>query len=484
MIFLQFGSISMFMDIKISRENVAYWQKKGALDVVFATEGTDGVVSEVASRATLRIVIGEAEKITRRTLMLLIRRIVREALAKKYSILVLDFSLFRFAHLKMTDADIAELLAINARMADYAFRDFLTPPKEGWSHIKTIFLVNAVSQEVREGVRRGMIIGEEVNRSRHIATMPGGVMTPEILARHAKESMRGLPVKCTVLDETKMERLKMGGILGVGKGSNEPSRFIILEYFGASDEKEKSIVLVGKGVTFDTGGINLKPSGYILGMNMDMSGGAAVIHALAAAARLKLKKNIIALIPAVENMPSGSSYRPGDILHSMSGKTIEVLDTDAEGRIILADALHYAKRYKPALVVDVATLTGAAMVALGERATALFTEDEKLELTLRHLGEASGDYVWPLPLWSEYDAEIKGTFGDVANIGNTRYGGAITAAMFLKRFVGNAYPWVHLDIAPRMTTLPDEFLEKGSAGAPVRLLVKLLEQFEKEQFLG
>jgi len=212
------------------------------------------------------------------------------------------------------------------------------------------------------------------------------------------------------------------------------------------------VVLVGKGVTFDTGGINLKPSDFILGMNMDMSGGAAVIHALVAAARLKLKKNIVVLVPAVENMMSGASYRPGDIIRSMSGKTIEVLNTDAEGRIILADALHYAKRFTPSLVVDVATLTGAAMAALGERATALFTEDEHLELQLRHLGEKSGDHVWPLPLWDEYDDEIKGTFGDVANLGR------------------------NLDIAPRMTTLSDEFLSKGSAGAPVRLLVKILEQ--------
>jgi leucyl aminopeptidase len=272
-----------------------------------------------------------------------------------------------------------------------------------------------------------------------------------------------------------MGKLKMGGILGVGKGSDAKPHFIILEYWGAADKKEKPIGLVGKGVTFDTGGLNLKPSDSILGMNMDMSGGAAVIHTLAAAARLKMKKNVIALIPAVENMPSGSSYRPGDVLRSMSGKTIEVQNTDAEGRIILADALHYAKRYKPTLVVDVATLTGAAMVALGERATALFTEDEKLELAIRHLGEESGDYVWPLPLWEEYESENKGTFGDIANISKTRWGGAITAAVFLKQFVDKAYPWVHLDIASRMTTLPDEFLAKGSAGAPVRLLVKLLE---------
>ncbi len=235
-------------------------------------------------------------------------------------------------------------------------------------------------------------------------------------------------------------------------------------------------MLVGKGVTFDTGGINLKPSDAILGMNMDMSGGAAVIHTISLAARLKLKRNIVVLVPAVENMPSGSSYRPGDVLRSMSGKTIEVLNTDAEGRIILADALTYAKRYRPKLVVDVATLTGAAVVALGERASALFTRDVDLEQKFRGWGEVSGDYVWPLPLWEEYENEIKGTFGDWANVGNTRWGGAITAAIFLAQFA-EEYPWVHLDIAPRMTAVSDEHLAKGAAGAPIRLLIKMLEEF-------
>ncbi|MDO8565644.1 MAG: leucyl aminopeptidase family protein [Candidatus Moranbacteria bacterium] len=463
------------MDIRIARENMGYFTKKGALAFRFDATGKDGMVVSQGNKHTCVLKIDESEKVTRRKLILLVRRVVYEALAKKYTTVVLDFKQFRFPKIVITDEELAELMATNFLMAHFAFRDFLTKPKEGWPEIKTIVLTNAGTKEVKAGIERGKIIGEEVNRSRHIATMPGGHMTPEILAKHAEVSVKGLPVKVRVLGVPEMTRLKMGGVLGVGKGSDAKPCFIILEYFGGK-KNEKPVVLVGKGVTFDTGGINLKPSDYILGMNMDMSGGAAVIHSLAAAARLKLKKNVVALIPAVENMPSGSSYRPGDILHSMSGKTIEVLNTDAEGRIILADALIYAKRYHPALVVDVATLTGAAMGALGERASALFTQDEKLELQIRHLGEATGDYVWPMPLWDEYDDEVKGTFGDVANLGKTRYGGAVTAAVFLKQFVDNSYPWVHLDIAPRMTTLPDEFLAKGSAGAPVRLLVKILEK--------
>lgn len=449
--------------------------KKDVLRVRFEEEGKDGVVEVRSGVETLVLAIGKRNAMTRRKLMLLARRVVREALAKKYTDVTVDVASFYFPHLEISPVDLAELLAINFLMAEFSFREFLTEPKGGFPSIKSIFLTNGSEKEIKAGIARGVIIGEEVNRSRHIATMPGGVMTPDILARHAKASVKGLPVKVSVLDEKKMGQLGMGGVLGVGMGSEARPRFIVMEYFGAQ-KKQKPTVLVGKGVTFDTGGINLKPSDSILGMNMDMSGGAAVIHAVAAAARLRLKKNVVALIPAVENMASGASYRPGDILRSMSGKTIEVLNTDAEGRIILADALHYAKRYTPSLVIDVATLTGAAMGALGERATALFTEDEKLELSLRHLGEVSGDYVWPLPLWDEYDEEVKGTFGDVANLGRTRYGGAITAAVFLKQFVDQAYAWVHLDIAPRMTTLPDEFLSKGSAGAPVRLLVKALEK--------
>ncbi|QQS20705.1 MAG: leucyl aminopeptidase family protein [Candidatus Moraniibacteriota bacterium] len=263
---------------------------------------------------------------------------------------------------------------------------------------------------------------------------------------------------------------------GRRKGSAIPPKLILLEYRGAKDVRESPIVFVGKGVTFDTGGINLKPSDAILGMNMDMSGGAAVLHALSLSARLGVRKNLVALIPAVENMPSGSSYRPGDVLRSMSGKTIEVLNTDAEGRIILADALHYAKRYHPRLVVDVATLTGAALVALGERASAIFTRDAELEKGIRELGELSGDFVWPLPLWEEYDEEIRGTFGDVANIGRTKWGGAITAAAFLAQFA-IGYRWVHIDMAPRMTAVEGEYLAKGAAGAPVRLLLKIAEAY-------
>jgi leucyl aminopeptidase len=271
-----------------------------------------------------------------------------------------------------------------------------------------------------------------------------------------------------------MKILKMGGVLGVAQGSVEEPKFIIYEYFG-TNKKERPIVFVGKGVTFDTGGLSLKTYEYMIDMHYDMSGGSAALHGVIAASRLGIKKNLVALIPAVENMPSGSSYRPGDILHTMSGKTIEVLNTDAEGRIILADALTYAEKYKPMLVIDIATLTGAAAVALGLRASAIFTKEEKLQRMCVEAGEETGDYLWPMPLWEEYESDIKGTFGDWANVSKIKYGGAITAAIFLYQFAKN-YPWVHLDIAPTMSSIEGQYLSKGATGSPIRMLIRFLEK--------
>jgi leucyl aminopeptidase len=269
----------------------------------------------------------------------------------------------------------------------------------------------------------------------------------------------------------------MRAILSVGRGSDEESKFIIMEYRGGS-KKDRPIALVGKGVTFDAGGINVKPSSSLLGMNMDMSGGSAVIHTIALVAKMKLKKNVIGLIPCVENMTSGKSYRPGDVIRSMSKKTIEILNTDAEGRVILADALTYAQKYNPEVVIDVATLTGAAMVALGERASAIFTEDDKLAKKMEEIGEKTGDYVWRLPLWEEYENEIKGSLGDWTNVHNkdSRYGGAIYGATFLQQFI-KGFKTVHIDMAPRMVAMAGENLAPGAVGAPIRLLYKFIEEY-------
>ena len=458
-------------------------QDMDALHVNLVAGDQKELVKEGALR-TLSLPVGKREEMTRRKLILTIRKVVAEAKANKSKKVVITWNEFVFPKLKIDSAELAELMAVNFEMANYQFVTYKTPPKEGFDFVEEVIVIGNLSKSVQDAFARGQVIGKEVNAVRELSNTPGGDMTPRILAEKAQQAAKGTSVKVTILKKSEIEKLKMGGVLGVSKGSVEEPRFIIAEYRGGK-KSEKPIVLVGKGVCFDSGGLSLKPADSMVGMNLDMSGGAAVIHSVILAAKLKLKRNVVALVPAVENMPSGSSYRPNDLLRTMSGKTIEVLNTDAEGRVILADALTYAKRYNPALVVDVATLTGAAMVALGQRASAIFTKNDKLAEKVTALGEESGEYVWRLPLWEEYESEVKGIFGDVTNTHNknSRYGGSINGAIFLYQFVkdpstssGQAYPWVHLDIAPRMETIPDDCLSPGAAGSPVRLLVKLLER--------
>lgn len=441
---------------------------------VRVTQEKESYVVREGSRTIVSLGAGDPKELTRRGLVLLSRRAI--ALAKSQKVKSLAFSLgdFIFSHLKMTEGDLGELLATNFEMANYEFVQYKTPPKEGWDFVEEIVVCEKISKEAKKGIERGKIIGEEVNATRTLSNTPAGEMTPQLLAEAAGVAAKNANVKINILGPKEMGKLRMGGVLGVARGSSEEPRFIVLEYQGAG-KKERPAVLIGKGVTFDSGGINLKPEQALFDMHMDMSGGAAVIHALILAAKLRIKKNVVCLIPAVENMLSGSSFRPGDVLRTMSGKTVEILSTDAEGRVIMADAFTYAKRYNPKLIVDAATLTGAAEAALGNRASALFTTNEKLEQQVRKLGEESGDYVWPLPLWKEYEEDIKGTFGDLNNTGKSRCGGSITAAVFLKQFT-EGYPWVHLDIAPRMTSIEGEFLAKGATGVPVRLLIKMIER--------
>ncbi|HEY4486673.1 MAG TPA: leucyl aminopeptidase [Candidatus Paceibacterota bacterium] len=466
---------------------------ESVVPIVITEEKETEVIKDGKGKKTLYVGIGKRTAMTHRKLVTLARQVVDIAKKNKVKKIAVNFSDFRFAHLPIGDEELASLFAQNCEMANFEFNIFKKRPKDGWNEVEEVLVLGA-DEKVKRGLLKGKIIGEEINKSRALANTPGGDMTPKLLAEEARKACKGTKISVKILGKKEMKKLGMGAVLGVAQGSVEEPKFIILEYKGGGKEKPASpgasqggpIVLVGKGVTFDTGGLNLKPSNSILEMHMDMSGGAAVIHAVVLAARLKLKKNVVGLIPAVENMPSGSSYRPGDILRSMSGKTIEVLNTDAEGRVILADALTYAKKYNPRLVVDVATLTGAALVALGQRASAILTKDKKLQDLFMRLGEESGDYMWPLPLWDEYEEDIKGNFADVANIppSGSGYGGAINGATFLYQFVkddkanGKAtYPWVHIDMAPRMTSVSGDHLAKGSAGAPIRFLVKLLEEF-------
>ncbi|MFZ3015755.1 MAG: leucyl aminopeptidase [Minisyncoccia bacterium] len=469
--------------MKITFKNNVKEINEDTLFVVISSKNKDEVVRENAVKV-LYLKCDEAEKMNLRKLFLLVRKMVVMAKNAKAQKIALNFNDFKFKKINLSEQELGEIIGSQLDFANYEFTDYKTPPEEGFSFITEVYILNAKEDE-QKFILKGNIIADEVNKTRTLSNTPGGDMTPEILAQKAKEAVKGTSVKVKILGEKEMEKQKMQAILSVGRGSDEESKFIIMEYMGGLKD-EKPIVLVGKGVTFDAGGINLKSSSSLLGMNMDMSGGASVIHTIALVAKMKLKKNVIGLIPSVENMASGKSYRPGDVIRSMSGKTIEILNTDAEGRVILADALTYSQKYNPEVVIDIATLTGAACVALGERATALFTEDDDLSKILEKTSERTGDYVWRLPMWEEYENEIKGNLGDWSNVHNkdSRYGGAIYGAVFLHQFIkgkdkdGKVLKWAHLDIAPRMTSMAGENLSGGALGTPVRLLYKFIEEYK------
>src|SRR3989338_7010174 len=393
------------------------------------------VILGAQKKKILLIGLGEKKNWNLRKAVLAARRITN--LAKNYKVKSVTIGLETLAASGVSSERLAQTVTENMVLADYVFNQYKKDKGEQFTVNQAVLAVSKMAlKSVSAGVKIGEVVGAQVNYARDLGNIPGGEMTPTLLANRAKEVGRVNHIKVTVLNQKQMEANKMGAILGVAKGSSEEPKFIIMEYYGGK-KNDAPFVFVGKGVTFDTGGLNLKPEDHMLDMWMDMCGGAAVISALGAIAKLKLPVNVIGLVPAVENMPGGAGYRPGDLLKSLSGKYIEVLNTDAEGRVILADALTYAEKYKPRLVVDVATLTGACMVALGAQAAGLFTPDDKIANELLTAGEISGDYLWRLPLWEEYEDEVKGTFGDVQNMGKSRYGGAITAAMFLYQFAKN-----------------------------------------------
>ncbi|WP_372368451.1 M17 family metallopeptidase [Candidatus Uabimicrobium sp. HlEnr_7] len=427
--------------------------------------------------STLKIGIGK-NKINRRQFFVIVRKIIKSAREYNFKKIAIELDDLKFNHLKMQPLELLEIVTSNLHMANFEFVEHRTPPKSGWNFVKEVHLVSSsITKAMRDGVKSGTIIGEEVNACRVMVNTPSNFLRPDSMAAQVVEKFKGTKIKVKVLGKKEIAKQKMGGILEVASGSEQHPQLMVLEYNGGG--KEAPVALVGKAVTFDSGGLCLKPTPALIEMHMDMAGGAAMIHAIALAERMKLKKNIVAIIPSVENLISMTNYRPNDIITSMSGTTIEILNTDAEGRLILADGLTYAQKYyKPKCIIDAATLTGGARVALGLRATALFTNDDKLEKIFRDLGEKTGEYVWRLPLWDEYKKELKGNYSDIANIpttSNPRYGSPITAACFLSYFIENDCPWVHLDIAPRMTTVPDENLARGASGEPVKLLLKVLE---------
>ena len=326
----------------------------------------------------------------------------------------------------------------------------------------------AAGKGAAAGLEQGLAVTHGVSLARDLGNLPPNVCTPSHLADEARELARRYRMKLTVLGREDMERIGMRKLLSVAQGSAQPPRFITLEHRGGP-KAQKPVVLVGKGITFDTGGISIKPAAEMDEMKFDMCGAAAVLGTLKAAGEMRLPLNLVGAIPATENMPGGRATRPGDIVTSLSGQTVEILNTDAEGRLILCDALTYVERFRPAAVIDIATLTGACVIALGHVATGLFANDEALAREVVAAGEDACDRVWRMPLWDDYQEQLKSNFADFANIGG-RPAGAVTAACFLARFA-KKYTWAHLDIAG---TAWKSGKEKGATGRPVPLLTQFL----------
>jgi leucyl aminopeptidase len=363
-------------------------------------------------------------------------------------------------------AEHAEALVLAACDATYVYRTTKpsAPAASALTRVTLLVADKAQQKAADVGLARAAAIAEGVALARELANLPGNHCTPTRLANEARKMSRAQGLKVEVLDRKQIEALGMGSFLAVAQGSDEPPKFVVMHYAGAA-KSQAPLVLVGKGITFDTGGISLKPGGEMDEMKFDMGGAASVVGTMRAVAQLKPKLNLVGIIAACENMPSGRALKPGDVVTSMSGQTIEVLNTDAEGRLILCDALTYAERFKPKAVVDIATLTGACVVALGGVRSGLFSADDGLAAELHAAGEAALDPAWRLPLDDEYDEGLKSNFADMANIGG-RAGGAITAAMFLRRFAAKLR-WAHLDIAG---TAWKSGAAKGATGRPVGLL--------------
>lgn len=331
-----------------------------------------------------------------------------------------------------------------------------------------ILVTPAQQAEAQTGLQHGLALAQGVAFTKDLGNLPPNICTPTYLAEQALALAKQYQLQADILDQAELEKLGMGSFLGVAQGSVQPPKFIVLKHL-KGDAQRKPIVLVGKGITFDTGGISLKPGADMDEMKFDMCGAASVLGTIKAVAEMQLAANVIGVIPTCENMPDGNAIRPGDILTSMSGQTIEVLNTDAEGRLILCDALTYVERFEPEAVVDIATLTGACVIALGSHASGLYSNHDELAKELLNAGQQSLDRAWHMPLWDDYQAQLDSNFADMANIGG-RPAGSITAACFLARYA-KAYAWAHLDVAG---TASKSGKDKGATGRPVPLLTEFI----------
>lgn len=384
--------------------------------------------------------------------------------------------LFGAGQAKMDEHHLTHGFAEGAHLAAYHYEGFALQREER-HRVETILLLAKPTKDLEDGLGCGTAYAVATNWARTMVNTPGNLLTPTDFAQKAIELANRNQLEYEVLDKSDMERLGMGGLLAVNQGSEQPPRLIVLKYRGRPDSNEV-LGFVGKGITFDAGGISLKPAQDMDLMKTDMGGGAAVLGAMEGIARLRPNVNVIAVVPATENLPSGSAYKPGDVITTLSGKTIEVLNTDAEGRIVLADAIEYAKRLGATRIVDLATLTGAVVVALGHVTSAVMTNDEDFLHDFLKAARKAGEKVWQLPVFDEYKEQIKSDIADLKNTGG-RPAGSITAALFVGAFAEDV-PWIHVDIAgTAWTEKATETLEKGATGVMVRTLVKLAQHFGK-----
>jgi leucyl aminopeptidase len=373
--------------------------------------------------------------------------------------------------------DMAGGVADGMFLADYSFDKYISPEKEDerYQPLKAITFVGRMSKGLKKIVAEKLIIADAVKYVRDLQNDTADLVSPEYLGQQAKAIAKEHGLKCTVFDKKKIEKLGMGLLLAVNRGSSLEPRFIVLEYNGDKKSKDKTAV-VGKGLTFDSGGYNLKPTKFIETMRVDMSGAAITLGVIKAAARLELKRNIVGVIPATENMLGSRAYKPGDIYRSMSGKTVEIGNTDAEGRLILADALTYTvQKIKPARIVDLATLTGAILITFGDVVIGAMTNNDKIYEGFYAAGEATYERVWRLPIYDEYRKLLKSDVADIKNVGG-RDGGSITAAAFLEKFVEET-PWLHLDIAGvSWLEKKRHYLPKNGTGTGVRLIIDFIKR--------
>jgi len=483
-------AVGLFSDVKeLDRLNRELNSKlDGAIERLIklgdfkAKEGTSAVVygnDKIGARRVLLVGLDEKKKATLDTIRKAAANAAKKAVEMKME--TLSLALHKAFGGRFDLAAMGRACAEGTYFGSYRYDEFVTDSEDGRLgslQVEVIDSDSAKTRKLNKGVSSGGVIGKAHSYARTLANRPANVVNPAALAAAARELARGYKtLNCTVLDEKQLAAKGMGGVLAVGSGSQNKPRFIILKYTPASPPRRTSnwptVGLVGKAITFDSGGLSIKPAEKMEEMKLDKTGGITVLGTMKAVAELGLPLNVWGVIPSAENLPSGSSFRPGDIITTFSGKTVEVQNTDAEGRMILCDGLSYALRQDCDIIIDIATLTGACRVALGKYMAGLMGNDEKLIKQLQRAAEDSGENVWPMPSSDEYAEEMKSKIADLKNIGS-KWGGACTAAAFLRQFVGNA-KWAHLDIAGvEIFEKSTEFTAEGSTGFGVRLLTTYL----------